>query len=172
MPSLRCIYLCQDLLATNIESVDPTPAKWTSNVLMKPDIENRADIDLLMTEFYSTAMVDNAIGYIFTDVAKLDLDHHLPIIGDFWETMLFQAGSYSRHGRNPMMVHAELNEKTPLKPLHFARWLEIFTETIDRLFAGERADFLKFRAAMIADRMRDFIGAQAAERRTSVGGVA
>jgi hemoglobin len=139
---------------------------------MKPDIENRADIDLLMTEFYSTAMVDSAIGYIFTDVAKLDLDYHLPIIGDFWETMLFQAGSYSRHGRNPMMVHAELNEKTPLKPLHFARWLEIFTGTIDRLFEGERSQFLKFRAEMIANRMLDFIGGQATKSRSNVGVVA
>jgi len=139
---------------------------------MKPDIENRADIDLLMTEFYSKAMVDNTIGYIFTDVAKLDLHHHLPIIGDFWETMLFQAGSYSRHGRNPMMVHAELNEKTLLKPLHFARWLEIFTETIDRLFEGERAQFLKFRAVMIADRMLSFIGIHAEESSTTAGGVA
>ena len=130
---------------------------------MKRDIENRADIDLLMTEFYSTAMVDETIGYIFTDVAKLDLDHHLPIIGDFWDTLLFQAGKYSRYGRNPLMVHAELNEMTPLKPHHFSRWLEIFSETIDRLFAGERADFLKFRAAMIADRMLKFIGVHAAE---------
>jgi hemoglobin len=130
---------------------------------MKPDIENRADIDLLMMEFYSMAMVDGTIGYIFTDVAKLDLDHHLPIIGDFWETMLFQAGSYSQYGRNPLLVHAKLNEKTPLTSLHFARWHEIFTETIDRLFAGERAEFLKFRAAMMANRMLDFIGVHAAE---------
>jgi hemoglobin len=135
---------------------------------MKRDIENRADIDLLMTEFYSTAMVDSAIGYIFTDVDKLDLDHHLPIIGDFWDTLLFQAGKYSRYGRNPLMVHAELNEKTPLDPHHFARWLEIFRETIDRLFAGERAEFLKFRAEMMADRMLNFIGYPHTTREASV----
>jgi hemoglobin len=68
---------------------------------MRHDIENRRDIDLLMREFYSVAMADETIGYIFTDVARLDLAHHLPIIGDFWETMLFQTGSYSRYGRNP-----------------------------------------------------------------------
>ena len=72
---------------------------------MKQDIENREDIDELMREFYAAAMTDEVIGYIFTDVAKLDLDHHLPIIGDFWETMLFQTGSYAKHGRNPMQVH-------------------------------------------------------------------
>jgi hemoglobin len=126
---------------------------------MKRDINNREDIDLLMREFYSEAMVDTDIGYIFTDVAKLDLDHHLPIIGDFWETLLFQSGSYSRHGRNPLIVHSELNNKTPLLPEHFSRWLEIFSETIDRLFAGERADFLKLRAGIMANRMLSFIGA-------------
>lgn len=126
---------------------------------MKLDISNREDIDLLMREFYSTAMVDDTIGYIFTDVAKLDLDHHLPIIGDFWETMLFQSGRYSQHGRNPLIVHGDLNRKTPLNRDHFARWLEIFSEKIDALFEGERAEFLKFRARMMADRMLNFIGA-------------
>jgi hemoglobin len=124
---------------------------------MKHDIENRRDIDLLMREFYSVAMADETIGYIFTDVARLDLAHHLPIIGDFWETLLFQSGTYSQYGRNPLMVHAELNEKTPLMPEHFTRWLEIFAETVDRLFAGDRADFLKFRAEMMADRMLGYI---------------
>lgn len=125
---------------------------------MKRDIESREDIDLLMREFYSTAMSDEVIGYIFTDVVKLDLDHHLPIIGDFWDTLLFQSGRYSRHGRNPLIVHSELNQKTLLRPAHFSRWLEIFRETVDRIFDGQRAEFLKFRAEMMADRMMSFIG--------------
>jgi hemoglobin len=125
--------------------------------MMKKDIENREDIDFLMREFYSEAMYDEMIGYIFTDVAKLDLDHHLPIIGDFWETMLFRTGNYSKHGRNPMQVHGELNEKEPLLPEHFKRWLEIFEETISRNFSGERADFLIMRAGMIANRMLNFV---------------
>ena len=124
---------------------------------MKRDIENREDIDRLMHAFYAEAMLDDEIGYIFTDVAKLDLDHHLPIIGDFWETMLFQTGSYSKHGRNPLQVHGALSEKEPLTLEHFTRWLEIFNATIDALFEGERADFLKFRARAIANRMFQFV---------------
>lgn len=124
---------------------------------MKKDIENRADIDLLMLSFYTKAMTDEVIGYIFTDVAKLDLEHHLPIIGDFWETMLFRTGDYGRHGRNPLQVHGELNVKTPLLPEHFSRWLEIFETTIDADFAGEVADFLKLRARNIATRMLEFV---------------
>lgn len=124
---------------------------------MKRDIENRADIDELMLAFYADAMRDDVIGYIFTDVAKLDLDHHLPIIGDFWETMLFQTGAYAKHGRNPLQVHGALSEKEPLTLEHFTRWLEIFNSTVDRLFEGDRADFLKLRANAIANRMLQFV---------------
>ena len=124
---------------------------------MKKDIENRSDIDLLMERFYARAIKDEKIGYIFTDVAKLDLEHHLPVIADFWETLLFRTGDYARHGRNPLMVHGELNEKEPLKLEHFQRWLEIFTETVDQLFAGDTADFIKTRASAIANRMLEFV---------------
>ena len=121
------------------------------------DIESRTDIDSLMHAFYARAMSDDVIGYIFTDVAKLDLSHHLPIIGDFWETLLFQTGNYSRHGRNPLMVHGELSAREPLLPKHFERWLELFRESVDEQFSGERAEFLKARAEMIADRMLNFV---------------
>ncbi len=66
------------------------------------DLENRDDIDLLMRRFYERAMADDVIGFIFTDVAMLDLDHHLPVIGDFWETIVFQTPVYARHGLNPL----------------------------------------------------------------------
>ena len=124
---------------------------------MKQDIENRSDIDLLMQRFYSKAMTDDVIGYIFTDIAKLDLDHHLPIIGDFWETLLFRTGDYAKHGRNPLQVHGELNEKTPLTPVHFGRWLQLFEASVDESFSGMRADFIKMRAQAIANRMMNFI---------------
>lgn len=106
---------------------------------MKTDIETRADIDDLMNRFYSKALNDEVIGYIFK-IAKLDIEHHLPVIGDFWETLLFGTGDYQRHGRNPLQLHALLNLKTPLRAEHFRRWLEIFTETVDETFAGERAE--------------------------------
>ncbi len=125
------------------------------------DIETRADIDDLMNRFYARAMTDEIIGYIFTDVAKLDLEKHLPVIGDFWETLLFASGDYQKHGRNPLLVHGELNEKTPLESEHFKRWLEFFYQTVDENFAGERSEFLKTRAAAIANRMLEYVSRQA-----------
>lgn len=110
-----------------------------------------------MCVFYDRALADDVIGYIFTDVAKLDLEHHLPIIVDFWESLLFNTTAYSKHGRNPLAAHKELHEKLPLTDEHFQRWLKIFTATIDEMFAGERADFLKMRAVAIAARMQAFL---------------
>lgn len=121
---------------------------------MNQDLETRADIDHLMREFYSRATSDEVIGYIFTDVAKLDLEHHLPFIGDFWESLLFGTGVYQQHSRNPLMVHRDLHEKSALATEHFARWLELFNYCVDKDFAGERAEFLKMRARAIASRFQ------------------
>src|SRR5688572_30491287 len=93
-----------------------------------------------MNLFYERALGDTVIGYIFTDVARLDLEHHLPIIGDFWESLLFGTPAYQKHGRNPLLVHKDLHMKSELTREHFERWLEIFTATVDDLFSGERAD--------------------------------
>ncbi len=71
--------------------------------------------------------------------------------------MLFQTGAYAKHGRNPLQVHGALSEKEPLTLEHFTRWLEIFTSTVDNLFEGGRADFLKLRANAIANRMLQFV---------------
>ncbi len=90
-------------------------------------------------------------------MAQLDLKHHLPVIGDFWETLLFGSGDYQKHGRNPLQVHAALNQKTPLMLDHFKRWLVLFCETIDEKHAGERADFIKARANAIANRMLNYV---------------
>jgi len=123
---------------------------------MKKDIETRADIDDLMNRFYGRALNDEVIGYIF-EIARLDLEHHLPVIGDFWETLLFGTGEYQKHGRNPLQIHAELNGKTPLQPKHFRRWLEIFRVTVDESFEGERTEFAKIRTEAIANRMLNFV---------------
>lgn len=125
---------------------------------MKADIKDRDDIDRLMQLFYERALADDVIGYIFTDVARLDLEHHLPIIGDFWESLLFGTGVYAKHGRNPLLVHRQLDSKEPLTREHFERWMEIFTTTVDELFLGDRTDYLKMRAAAIASRMLEFLG--------------
>ncbi len=121
------------------------------------DIETRADIELLISKFYEKMLKDQVIGFIFTDIAKIDLDEHLSIICDFWETILFTRPVYKR-GPEVMKVHHELNKKIPLKKGHFTRWLYLFSTTIDELYTGERAEKAKERADSIAKQMQKRLG--------------
>src|SRR3954467_7038007 len=76
------------------------------------DIENRADCELLVRAFYGRALEDPIIGFIFVDVAKLDLDAHVPRITSFWETILLGGRSY---GGGPLAPHAAPHATTPLR---------------------------------------------------------
>ncbi len=125
---------------------------------MKADIENRTDIDLLMRVFYERALTDDVIGYIFNDVAQLDLESHLPVIGDFWETLLFRTGDYASRNRNPLEVHRKLHLKSAFEPKHFSRWLDLFTRCVDEEFEGPRSEFIKMRAHAIASRFQENLG--------------
>ncbi len=108
------------------------------------DIETREDLETLLTEFYKIAAIDREIGHHF---AGLNLETHLPIIVNFWEKILF--GKLVYFG-NPLAVHQTLHGKSPLEFEHFQRWFEIFSQTVDELFAGKTADDAKLRAKMIA----------------------
>lgn len=124
------------------------------------DIETRTDIDLIMRVFYEEAFLDDVIGFIFTDVAEVDIEKHLPVIADFWESVLFGDTAYAKPGRNPLEVHRLLDLKVKLTDEHFRRWLDLFCNSIDTEFRGPRAEFLKVRARAIASRMQTYLAEQ------------
>ena len=64
------------------------------------DIATRGDIELLMNTFYERLLADENISYIFTDVAKLDIKTHIPVIADFWETVLLNKNVYHNNTMN------------------------------------------------------------------------
>lgn len=111
------------------------------------DIETREDCERLVREFYGRALTDSIIGFLFTDVARLDLESHVPRITAFWETILLGAGTY---GGGAFAPHAALNEKARLRGGHFERWVWLWTTTVDELFAGPRADLAKAHAERVA----------------------
>lgn len=102
-------------------------------------------------------MTDPFIGFIFTFYAKIDLQKHLPVIADFWETVLFQNPVY-KGGAKAMSVHSDLNRKIPLKNQYFTRWLYLFHSTVDELFEGTVANKAKDRATSIAALMQKKMG--------------
>lgn len=112
-----------------------------------PDIADRADVERVVRAFYAKAMTDTMIGYLFTDVAKLDLDAHIPRITDFWETVLLGSGSYSG---GAFAVHQQLHDRSPLRGGHFERWITLWTLTVDERFAGPTAEQAKAHARRVA----------------------
>ena len=111
------------------------------------DIDNRADCERLVRAFYGRALADPIIGWIFVDVAKLDVEAHVPQIASFWETILLGAHSY---GGGAFAPHAALHMKVRLRAGHFERWLALWSATVDESFAGERADLAKAHAVRVA----------------------
>jgi len=118
---------------------------------MKKDIENREDLLQLLTLFYNKLLADSSISYLFTDVAKIDLPHHLDILVDFWDSILFQSDTYRK---NAMQQHMILHQKSPLQKHHFETWLKYFNESVDELFEGGKTFIAKERALSIATVMR------------------
>jgi hemoglobin len=118
---------------------------------MKKDIENRKDIEFLMNSFYEKVKPDPVIGYIFTDVMKVNWERHLPMIYDFWENSLFYTGGYNG---NLLEIHRRLNKVIPLTTEHFKRWTDLFAATVDELFEGEKAFLAKQRAISISTVMQ------------------
>ena len=115
------------------------------------DIANRNHIEQLMRAFYAKAIPDAIIGHYFTQVIQMDLEKHLPVIIDFWETVLFGVAKYKS---NAIAVHQHLHEQSAFEEKHFTHWVQLFQSTVDELFEGEKAELAKQRALSIATVMK------------------
>lgn len=114
------------------------------------DVLDRNDIVLILESFYKKAFADEMIGRFFTEVVPLNLETHIPVIADFWESVLFETKSYRK---NVMQVHQHIHQLSPIKKEHLDRWAFLFHSTIDETFAGTKATLMKQRALSIATMM-------------------
>ena len=115
------------------------------------DITNREDLTQLMESFYHKALQDDVIGHFFNEVAPLQMETHIPLIVDFWETIVFDKAKYSG---NVLNVHEHLHQLSAFKEEHFNRWVALFKETVNELFFGEKAEMIKQRGESIATVMK------------------
>ena len=115
---------------------------------MAKDLTNKADIELLINSFYDKVKKDDKIGFIFNTIIGADWSHHLPVMYDFWNMVLFSQPGYAG---NPTRAHVDMDKKIPLEKEHFDRWLELWNETVDSLYAGEHVDLAKNRAMLMAN---------------------
>ena len=101
------------------------------------------DVKLLVNTFYGKVREDELLAPIFNARIEDRWPHHLEKMYSFWQTTLLEEHTYS--GR-PFPPHATLS----VEHQHFERWVALFTQTIDELFTGDKADEAKWRAAKIA----------------------
>tara|TARA_R100001369_G_scaffold92659_1_gene138984 strand:+ start:4266 stop:4664 length:399 start_codon:yes stop_codon:yes gene_type:complete len=113
-------------------------------MLLKSEIKERQDVNLLVVSFYAKIREHEILGPIFNGIIK-DWDSHLELLTDFWESQLLLKRKYIG---NPIAVHQEVDKKMnhTITPEHFGLWLNEWFATIDELFEGEVAWIAKNRA--------------------------
>lgn len=113
------------------------------------DIESREDIELLVNKFYEKVHAAPALAPVF-EMSEEAFQYHLQRTYNFWENWLFQTGNY---GGGMMWVHLQKHQETPLTTERFEHWLALWFRTVEELFAGERAEFVKKKALEIGQMM-------------------
>lgn len=110
----------------------------------KHDILTLEDVKLLVDTFYTRVRADELLGPIFDERIQDRWPRHLDIMYRFWQTVLL--GELTYQG-NPGVKHITL----PVDGAHFERWLQLFFETIDELFTGEKVEEAKWRSEKMAE---------------------
>lgn len=108
------------------------------------DIEKLEDVKVLVDAFYGKVREDHLIGSIFNDIIQDRWPEHLEKMYRFWQTVLLEEHTYS--GR-PFVPHLNM----PIEKEHFTRWLELFFETVDELFVGQKAELAKWQGNRMAE---------------------
>ena len=115
---------------------------------MAKELNDSADIELLIRLFYKKILADDLLAPFFT---QTDFEHHIPVMVNFWENALFYTGGYMG---NPMESHKKMHILFSFSNEHFDRWLTIFNSSVDELFKGVNAMMIKHKAFSIATVMK------------------
>jgi len=100
---------------------------------MKSDVSSRKDIYLIVSQFYKKLLSDHEMIPFFQEIIHNNsLKHHLEIITNFWEDILFDSKKYHN---NTIKKHIEKHAFVQFKKQHFERWISYFFETIEDQFS-------------------------------------
>jgi len=111
------------------------------------DIENRDDIRLMVESFYEKVKQDELISFFFSDIAQTHWEEHIPVMVDFWDSIIFDHYTYSG---NPMDIHRKFHEQSHFTKEHFERWLQLFQSNLDAMFQGPNTEKTRQRVQSIA----------------------
>jgi len=108
------------------------------------DIQEITDIQLLVDSFYGKIRRDDLLKDIFDGIIQDRWPEHLEKMYRFWQTVLLEEHTY--YG-SPFPPHLRM----PVSEIHFERWVKLFSETVDGLFEGEKADRAKWQGSRMAE---------------------
>jgi len=105
---------------------------------------NDAYVERMVDLFYGRIRADAMLGPIFAEhVVEWKL--HLERMNRFWRSVLFSSGEFDG---NPMPKHVAIPN---LERAHFARWLELFDETLGEIGSPAARALVVERARNIAN---------------------
>lgn len=118
---------------------------------MKQDLKTREDIFKLVSRFYTKVRANTSIGHFFNSMIT-DWDAHIEKLTDFWETNLFFRNKYKG---NPKKAHIKVDQNfnESIEQKHFGIWLNLWFETVNENFTGEKADRAKNNARNMASHL-------------------
>jgi hemoglobin len=111
--------------------------------MQKRDIVAIEDIKLMVDFFYAKGREDDMLSFIFNDRIRDRWSEHLEKMYKFWQTVLLDEHTYFGA---PFPPHATLD----INYTHYERWVQLFNETIDHLFIGDKAQEAKWRGQKMA----------------------
>ena len=119
---------------------------------MAKDISSREDIKLIISKFYDLLLADEKMIPFFIDIVNdKSLEHHIDVISDFWNDILFDTLTYQN---NVMQKHLDKDAFVRFTKEHFTIWISYLFATIEALFMGDNSERMKSRAQSIATVMQ------------------
>lgn len=110
----------------------------------KNDILTLDDVKKMVDTFYGKVRENELLAPVFDERIRDRWPQHLEKMYTFWQTILLEERTYFGA---PFPPHAQL----PVNHAHFEQWMQLFIQTIDELFSGEKAKEAKWRAGKMAE---------------------
>lgn len=115
---------------------------------------DRETVDKMVRTFYAKILKDELVGHYFTRALGEDVNNgkwheHHNTLNAFWLMMMNGTPGYGGH---PFPPHAFLGE---MYPETFARWLELFHETVHEFFIPEIAEKFYKKSKVLAEQFME-----------------
>src|SRR5688572_19308349 len=113
----------------------------------KHDIGRIEDIKTLVFTFYERVKKDDLLSNVINDQTITNWPDHLALMCEFWQTILLNKEPYKG---SPAKKHVDLQ----IENKHFDRWITVFHQTLDDLYAGPVTEEAKFHVHKMAEVFR------------------